>query len=134
MGKAKRKLKIEKEIGMISKPIRLVEEIADDSVICIYKPIPKIMRILGSIILRMIGVTLLSHSWLILFIIPLYALVLYHIYICYKWFEKYNLSLIKISIFLIIVEIILIFALIPVRFALLDLLKQVVSWEFLRQF
>ena len=70
----------------------------------IYKPwgyILKLLRITG---LRFAVLTPLSFYPFILFMVPVWVMVIWEAYVSMKWMEKFNISAVKVSVLLLFIE------------------------------
>ncbi len=101
-----------------------LQDINEQEDIYIYKPWSFIFRLLITHYMRFCVLTLLSFYPLIFFVIPAWAVVIYVFYITLKFVKKYNLSIIKICIFFVIIELVFI--------AISPFVRSGVIWIFFR--
>lgn len=93
---------INSHMGKTAFSLRDVEEQEE---IYIYKPWKFIFHLLMIHFMRFGVLTLVSFFPLVFFVVPAWALVIYEFYITLKLMKKYNLSIIKITIFSVIIEL-----------------------------
>jgi len=72
--------------------------------IYIYKPWKTIFRVLSCYYVFFAFLTLISFHVLILFLLPVWIILLYEFYIALKWMENFNISPIKMTVFSLFIE------------------------------
>ena len=75
----------------------------------IYKSWGAIFHTLGVQFARFAVLTLISFDLIFWFCVPVWAMILYEYFLVLKWFEKFNISILKILFFTVFVEVIFLF-------------------------
>ncbi len=101
-----------------------LQDIAAQEDIYIYKPWKYMFHLLITHYIRFGVLTLFSFYPLIFFVVPGWIEVLYLFYITLKLMKKYNLSIIKICVFSVIIEL--------VFFAISPFVRSGIKWIFFR--
>lgn len=93
-----------KVIGEYGRSSYVFKDIYEQEEMYIYKPwgyILKLLRITG---LRFAVLTPLSFYPFILFMVPVWVMVIWEAYVSMKWMEKFNISAVKVSVLLLFIE------------------------------